>query len=965
MVATWGLANIASEDARAVAHTHEVIDTVALIRAETLQIELSTQSFRLTGDPAHITTRDAAIERREAALRGLRNLTTDNPTQQSSGKILQEVLAQRLAMARRIEVLRREEGQGAADLFAATAEIAETRALAQKVLNRIDAEERRLLDLRTAAQTMAKQMVVASGGLITLVLFALLVGTYVLLRRQLQEAAIGQRRINKHNEVLERRVNDRTAELRASREHLQDVINNVPALIAYVDAECRYVYANRQYRERFATGGTDIERRTVAQVLGPERYAIAAPIIERALQGETQSYDWEPFPGVWQAINYVPRRDASGTVEGYYVLGTDITERRRTGERIAVLNEDLRQRVSDLERVSRALRTLSAGNHAMLRATDEMTLLDSMCKAIVQAGGYDTAVVWFSEHDAAQSLRPMAQCGYPGGLDVLRTLPTTWADNPRGQGAAATAIRSGKSCLVRNVLKDARYAVWRKELPRDGSGIACPIQIDGETIGALAIYDAEPDTFSAEEQSLLEECTNDLAFGIRALRARVEQQRMQEAMHRLMHQDTLTGLPNEAQFTAYLWEAMKPGDNGVAGFALLQIDIQRLREINNSLGFDQGDHVLQESGRRLRLAMPTDAKMARLRADEFAVLLPVRDQESAALLAVRIEGLFGHPLRIDNLTLDVSVKVGIVLYPSQGTTPHELYRRADLAVHMAKRRAESYAFFDPACESDQKQQLGLAGELRRAIEDGELRLHVQPKVEMATKRLCGVEALVRWQHPVRGLLGAGEFIPLAEHTGLIKSLTAWMINKALALSTDWTREGCALPIAVNLSVQSLRDDAFAPMLGRLLAQSGVAPEMLELEITESSLMEDADHAMAVMCSLRSFGIALHIDDFGTGYSSLTYLQKLPVSCIKIDQSFIRGLCTDKDSAVIVRSTIELLHDLGRKSIAEGIETVEAWNELRRLGCDTAQGYYIARPMPAEDFARWAAEVFPAVLVDAH
>lgn len=243
---------------------------------------------------------------------------------------------------------------------------------------------------------------------------------------------------------------------------------------------------------------------------------------------------------------------------------------------------------------------------------------------------------------------------------------------------------------------------------------------------------------------------------------------------------------------------------------------------------------------------------------------------------------------------------------------------------------------------------------------GDLLLYLQPKVEMATGRLCGAEGLVRWKHAERGLIPPGEFIGLAEHTGLIKPLTEWVIETALRLNQAWQRQGCALPIAVNLSARNLRDENLLEKIRHLQTTWGVAAGLLELEITESAVMEDAEFSLRVLHSLRDDGIPLYIDDFGTGYSSLSYLQKLPVKYIKIDQSFVKDMSVSKDSLLIVRSTIDLVRDLGRKTVAEGVETQQQWDQLAAFGCDIAQGYFIARPMPAEDFQNWVIQFRPPV-----
>ena len=346
---------------------------------------------------------------------------------------------------------------------------------------------------------------------------------------------------------------------------------------------------------------------------------------------------------------------------------------------------------------------------------------------------------------------------------------------------------------------------------------------------------------------------------------------------------------------------------------------------------------------------------ARLRGDEFAVLLPDGDAEAAAALARRLDKVLARPFPIADIALPVSARTGIALFPEHGSTTHDLYRHMDIAVNQAKKRGLGHYIFDPAQNPARTRSLTVAGELRRAIENDELRLYLQPKLEIVGARLAGAEGLVRWQHPSDGLIPPSRFIGLAEHTGLIKPLTEWVIDAATQLAQRWNAEGFKLPIAVNLSARNLRDET---LLERIRHLQGVTAPLLEMEITEGSLMDDAEFALGVLHGLRSAGILLYIDDYGTGYSSLSYLEKLPVDYIKIDQSFVRGLPHRKDSTTIVRSTIDLVHDLGRKVVAEGVETQAQWNQLAEMGCDYAQGYFIARPMPAAEFRSWA-EMFEA------
>jgi diguanylate cyclase (GGDEF)-like protein/PAS domain S-box-containing protein len=1088
-ITTWKLAEDASETEHWVSHTHEVLYGLTRVMGDTVLIELSTQSYRITGDPARLAERDAAIAARETTLRRIKQLTTDNALQQENWKRLNEVIAQRLAITRHMELLRKTQGIQAANDFIAGVPLKETRERLNRILQEMEVEESSLLEGRKSNQLHAHQSMVAVGGLVSLLLLMLLTATYVLIRRQLQDAAASRRaladseknlsttlhsigdavlatdaegritRMNpvaerltgwsfaqaqgrpvnevfrivheetresaevpvakalatgemqrvakhalliardgsecliansaapirddegpvsgvvlvfrdvtfeqqaqqmilQHNELLEQRVRERTAQLHASEDHFRSVISNVPAMIAYVDEQQRYVYVNDQYLKRFAPGLADITGCTVHEILGDDRYAIAAPLIAKALQGEPQAYDWQPFPGVWQVINYVPKRDTYGQVVGYYVLGTEITERKQAEEKIRTLNIDLERHVRELEHVSRALRTLSAGNRAMLRSTEEQELLDNMCHAIVNAGGYSRAMVWYRNEDASRWLRPMAEFGYPGGLTALRLLKVSCADDELGRSSLGTAIRKEQTIVSRDMHADPDFAPWRAQLQGMSSSIVCPLRMGGEVFGALAIYDPEPDTFDADEVMLLTESADDLAFGITILRERAEQQKVQEKIRRLTRYDALTGLPNEAQFAEFLVAAIDTSQRCSQPFAVLQTNVERLSEINDVLGFSHGDQMLREFGARLSSVVPELAKVARLRGNEFAILLPSSNATVAIAFAQRLDDVLSQPFPIADISLDMSAKVGIALFPEHGSTPHDLFRHMDIAMHQAKKKDVRYIIFDPTQNVDQSRRLSMAVELRRAIEDGDLLLYLQPKVEFATGRVCGAEGLVRWQHAKRGLIPPGEFIGLAEHTGLIKALTEWVITTGLRLNHDWVRKGCALPIAINLSARNLRDENLLETIRQLQTTWDVAAGLLELEITESMVMDDAEFSLQVLRGLRDQGIPLYIDDFGTGYSSLSYLQKLPVEYIKIDQSFVRDMSIDKDSALIVRSTIDLAHDLGRKVVAEGVETQEQWNQLAALGCDIAQGYFIARPMPAEDFPSWVEQFHP-------
>lgn len=608
-----------------------------------------------------------------------------------------------------------------------------------------------------------------------------------------------------------------------------------------------------------------------------------------------------------------------------------------------------------LQRINRSLKTLSAGNRAVVHADNEQTLLMEMCRIIVEVGGYRLAWVGHAEQDPSKSVRPVAQAGFEEGY--LATLNLTWADTERGRGPTGTAIRTGQPCIIRNIQTDPAFAPWRDEARKRGytSSLALPLRVNGKVIGALCIYAEEPDAFDQEEVELLSEMANDLAYGITALGTYAEREQAHETIRRMAYHDSLTGLPNHAYYEERLQQALYEASARGQSLAVLLLDLDRFREINDALGFHQGDLLLKDVGERIRGALKEDQLVVRMRGDEFGILLAASDADHAAEAAQRILDALDVPFSMSDLALDVSAAIGIALFPQHGAEPAYLIRHADMAMRQAKKSGQGYALYTAEQDVDSLKRLALAGELRRAIEEHELVLHYQPKIDMRTGQVCGAEALVRWIHPQHGMIPPDEFIPLAEHTGLIKPLTNWVVEAALRQSSDWRKAGLALPVAVNLSARNLRDVELQNKMEQLLAAWGAEADWLELEITESAVMEDPEGALDILVRLSSMGFTLFIDDFGTGYSSLSYLRKLPVNAVKIDKSFVIDMPKSTDSATIVRATIVLAHDLGLEVVAEGVENQVTWNRLSVLGCDVAQGYHISKPLPAVQFKDWLDE----------
>ncbi|MGH2968091.1 MAG: putative bifunctional diguanylate cyclase/phosphodiesterase, partial [Solirubrobacteraceae bacterium] len=398
--------------------------------------------------------------------------------------------------------------------------------------------------------------------------------------------------------------------------------------------------------------------------------------------------------------------------------------------------------------------------------------------------------------------------------------------------------------------------------------------------------------------------------------------------------DRITGLPNREHLSRAVEAAVDRCGRRGERVGVLLVGLNRFKELNDTLGHRRGDLMLVEVGRRLAALGRPRAEVARLGGDEFAIVLaPVGGAEACAGVAEEVIAALREPVTIRGVALDIGASVGIACHPEHGASVDALLRHADVALDRAKASHRAWVVYEPGSDERGQEQLALVADLRRAIDDGELVLLFQPQVELATGRLRGVEALLRWHHPERGVLSPEDFIEPAEHTGLIRPLTLWVIRSALAQTDRWRADGLALPVAVNLSVR-----AITPQLpGNLAGIVDGRPGGLELEITETVGMEDADAALAVLEQLTTLGIRLSVDDFGTGFSSLAYLKRLPVSAIKIDRSFVIDMGHDADDRAIVRSTIDLARHLGMEAVAEGVETVDALRELRALGCDLAQG----------------------------
>lgn len=435
-----------------------------------------------------------------------------------------------------------------------------------------------------------------------------------------------------------------------------------------------------------------------------------------------------------------------------------------------------------------------------------------------------------------------------------------------------------------------------------------------------------------------------------------ERMRSEQLIRQLAFYDPLTSLPNRNSLRDRVMEKIKNDAGRGEPFALLLMDLNHFKDINDTLGHHRGDLVLQEVAQRLQSFLTAPAVAARLGGDEFAILLPDLDRKRDVEGVVEdIQRVLHAPVVIDDLAIAVEAGIGVALYPEHGTNPDSLLRRADVAMYAAKKAGVSHIVYDIKDDHHSTARLALIAELRHAIEHDRLVLHYQPKIDLKSGRICGAEALVRWMHQRRGMIPPDQFIAAAEQSGMIHSLTNWVLRSAVRQSEQWQLQGFNLPLAVNLSARNLFEPGLPEEITQLLQQHRLEPSSLSLEITESAIMADPSRAEQILRQLHAIGIQLSIDDFGIGYSSFGYLSRLTVNRLKVDKSFVMRMMKSPNDAVIVRSTIDLAHNLGLEVVAEGVEDQETYDALLKWNCDAAQGYFMSRPLPAEDFSRWLIE----------
>ena len=594
-------------------------------------------------------------------------------------------------------------------------------------------------------------------------------------------------------------------------------------------------------------------------------------------------------------------------------------------------------------RLNRVYSVLSGINGAIVRIKDRKELLREVCRIAVEDGGFKLAWVGLLDRKTLD-IRPNTWMGDGQEfLDCMRL--SAREDVPGGRGVSGRAIRARAMMVVNDVANDERLA-YREETLRSGFGsfVVLPLLVESEPIGSLYFYAADTGFFDQSEIKLLAELAGDISFAL-------EHIEKSEKLDYLAYYDALTGLPNLQLFNERASQSVHSAQHDNSQVALVMFDLQRFSIINDTLGRTAGDAVLKEVSARVRHVLQERHLLARIGADLFAILLvDIKDAAGVAhILEREIMDAVSQPFSVGGQELRPSIRCGVALFPEDGADADVLFRNAEAARKKARESGDRYLFYAPQMNAMVAERLDLENRLRIAIANEQFVLHYQPKVNIVSNRVVGLEALIRWQSPGLGLVPPHRFIPLLEETGMILDVGRWALRQAVRDSRQWVAKGLKPPrIAVNISSQQLRQKDFAEEVKEIIVRGGGETPAIDLEITESLIMENIEQCSAKLDVLKSAGIGIAIDDFGTGYSSLSYLARLPVSSLKIDRSFIVDMTNNPDHMAIVSTIISLAHSLNLTVIAEGVETQEQLNLLKLLKCDEMQGYLFSKPLPAAE-----------------
>ena len=598
-----------------------------------------------------------------------------------------------------------------------------------------------------------------------------------------------------------------------------------------------------------------------------------------------------------------------------------------------------------IRQLNRVYAMMSVINALIVRVQDRDELFSEACRIAVDLGGFKMSMISILDRDT-ERIVPVASAGMDEYLQTI-TRDLLMSCEGASKSLVAKAIRDKKTIVSNDSQFDTRVLL-RKDYAEAGvrSLAVFPLMVAGDVIGVLALYASEVDFFHAQEMRLLTNLTDDIAFAIDHIDKG-------ERLDYLAHFDPLTGFANQALFLERVQAKLSLARDGHQRIAVFAMDIQRFKAINDAFGHKVGDELLKRVAERFVAVNGDAARFARIGAGRFAIVASdMGDLEQICrYVEQRLDATFRAPFRVGDNDLRISVKVGIALFPDDAADAGALLRDAEAALYKAKSSGDRYLFFTEEMTARVAERLSLESRLRDALDNNEFVLHYQPKVNLFSGQLTSAEALIRWNDPKTGLVPPMQFIPILEETGLIHEVGRWALRKAIEDHLHWRDAGLpSMRIAVNLSPLQLRSRDFVAEVEQALGVDPHAAAGLELEITESLIMEDVKRSTEVLLAIRAMGVSIAIDDFGTGFSSLSYLSKLPVDTLKIDRSFVNDMSEGPDGLTLVSTIISLAHSLKLKVVAEGVETEEQSRLLRLLKCDEMQGYFFSRPVPAEIFA---------------
>jgi diguanylate cyclase (GGDEF)-like protein len=608
---------------------------------------------------------------------------------------------------------------------------------------------------------------------------------------------------------------------------------------------------------------------------------------------------------------------------------------------------------AEQDQLHRMYVALSATNEAIMRARTPDELFQLVCIAAVLGGKFTSTTIALAE-PGEEFLRIAAT----QGQNAERVRSTRFAistSHPEGRGLTGTSFRTRQPCVMNEFLADKRTGHWHDLASKGGtrSGASFPLLKGDEAVGVLLFLSSEQDTFTEDLVELLARLAENVSFALENFDRDAEKKQAEERIKYLATHDVLTGLPNRASFNQLLDLSIKSARRNDRKCAVLFIDLDRFKVINDSLGHAAGDALLIEVSHRLRRCVRESDVVVRLGGDEFIVMLnEVADNEQTATVAQKVLAAISPAFTLAGQECHTTASIGIAMFPADGADVETLTKNADLAMYLAKEDGKNdFRFFTEGVKTQSIERLMLETSLRHALERNQFSLHYQPKVDLATRQITGVEALLRWTHPDLGMLPPMQFIPLAEEIGLIVPIGRWVLREACAQNMAWQRQGLrAVSMAVNLSPRQFVDENLLHDIDGALVASGMPPELLQLEVTESMVMQNVPRAIKLLDAIQSRGIRLAIDDFGTGYSSMSLMKQFPIDTIKIDRSFVRDLPDDSEDKAIAQAIIGMGKALGMTVVAEGVETTEQETFLRNHACDEMQGFLFSKPVPPEQMS---------------